>query len=69
MNDYSYLIGFILSNKELGTKKKFAEFLGISPQNLQQKLNGKGFFTHDQINKVRNHFSLTPDETILYFFK
>lgn len=69
MNDYSNLIGFIFSNKELGSKKKFADFLGVSPQNLQQKLAGKCDFTHRQIQMCIDHFKLTPQQTVLYFFK
>lgn len=42
--------------------------LGISPQELQNKLSGKHDFTATQIHKCIQFMSLTPDDVISIFF-
>ena len=67
--DYSYLLGFIKSNKEeLGNNERFAKFLGISYQALSAKLNGKSEFSQSQIGKMKQHFHLSDSQLNLFFF-
>lgn len=66
--NYSYLRGFILDNKRLGTLESFAKFLNISNQALYSKMNGETRFTQDQIAKVKNEFDLSDEDVVKFFF-
>lgn len=66
--DYSAITGFIISEPTLGTKKKYAEFLGISSTALNQKLKGKSSFSQDQIERTRVAFNLSDERLVNFFF-
>lgn len=66
--NYSYLRGFILDNKRLGTLESFAKFLNISNQALYSKMNGETRFTQDQIAKVKKEFDLSDEDVVKFFF-
>lgn len=64
--NYSYLRGWI--KQTFHSDKKYAYFLGISPQALNKKFNGGAKFSTSQIQKTKEEFLLTPDEVALFYF-
>lgn len=47
-----------------------AEYIGISPQRLNAKLNGTGGaeFTRPEIAKIKEKYNLTDEEVVKIFF-
>ena len=66
--NYSYLRGFVKDCPNLGSDKAFADFLGISPQELNKKYSSEHQFTPKQILQTKKYFNLTPEQIDLYFF-
>lgn len=66
--NYSYLRGFILDNKKLGSLESFAKFLNLSNQALYSKLQGQTRFTQDQMAKVKITFNLSDEDFTKFFF-
>lgn len=64
--DYSYLEGFI--KQKFGTRRKAAEFLGISTTALGYKLKGKTAFSQDEITLFRQKFNLSGQQILQLFF-
>lgn len=67
--DYSKLKGRI--TEKYGTRKAFAEALGISENSMSQKLSGKMTITTDDIRKWSSDEFLDIDASKIgeYFFK
>ena len=68
MFDYSKLIGRII--EKFGTRRAFAEALGISENAMSQKLTGKMAITTDDIKKwcLPEFLDIPCDEIGVYFF-
>ena len=64
--DYSKLRGKIKT--QYGSCKNFADALGIHKGNLSAKLNGRGRFTPEQIEKSCRLLGITSEEINDYFF-
>lgn len=43
-------------------QKDIAELLGITPQTVNRKLNGKEPFTLDQVKTICAHYGISADE-------
>lgn len=50
------------------TQAQLAQAIGISPSNLNDKINGKVSFRQDDIAAIRNRYHLTADDVDLIFF-
>lgn len=68
MFDYSKLIGRVI--EKFGTRRAFAEALGISENAMSQKLTGKMAITTDDIKKwcLPEFLDIPCDEIGVYFF-
>ena len=68
MFDYSKLIGRII--EKFGTRKAFAEAIGISENAMSQKLSGKMAITTDDIKKwcLPEFLDIHCDKIGAYFF-
>lgn len=66
--DWSLLIGKIATVYGTGGKSKFAEDLGISYVELNNKLKGKTNFSLEQANKCIELLHLTKEESLNIFF-
>lgn len=64
--DYSELEGRIVA--KFGSRKRFAEELGISNSNLSMLLNNKTKWTPDKIYKAQQILDIAPDAVTVYFF-
>lgn len=64
--DYSKLKGRIV--EKYGTMRSFAEVLGIAPQYISPKLNGKIDITKTDIEKWARLLDITRDDYGKYFF-
>lgn len=68
--DWSLLIGKIATvYKDKGKKSGFADDLGISMTELNNKLNGKTNFSIAQAKKIQELLNLSEEETYLIFFQ
>ncbi len=65
--DFSALKGEII--KTYGTRKKFAEAMGMTQSNLSNKLNGAVKWSHVEIYKAQELLSIPDDKIHAYFFK
>ena len=50
------------------TQEKLAEFLGLQTSGVSARINGKIDFRRSEINKIRERYNLTDQETISIFF-
>ena len=68
MFDYSKLIGRVI--EKFGTRRAFAEAVGISENAMSQKLTGKMAITTDDIKKwcMPEFLDIPCDEIGAYFF-
>lgn len=64
--DYSKLKGKI--KEQFSNQAEFANKLEMSSTSLSYKLNNKGVFNQDHIEKAIEIFNLSAQETIDYFF-
>lgn len=64
--DYSKLRGKIVEKYK--TQGAFAKALGVSERTLSLKLNGRGFFGQDEINKILNLLGISSNVIKEYFF-
>lgn len=64
--NYSFLRGKIV--EVCGSNNAFAEKLGISTQELSNKLNNKSSFTQEQIDEAIIILSLNSSEVVKCFF-
>ena len=63
---YSKLLGRI---RECDfTQRKLASTIGMSPSTLSLKLKNKGWFTADEIEKIRQVLKIEKADIPLYFF-
>ncbi len=56
----------IVRNNE--NQARLAEILEINLSALNARINGKMDFRRSEINKIREHYHLSPEETIEIFF-
>ena len=64
--EYRKLIGRII--EKYGTRKAFAEKLGISENSMSLKLNGKTGFSQDEMNRWSDLLEIDVSEIGDYFF-
>lgn len=64
--DYSKLRGRIV--EKFGTQIDFSKAVRMSERTLSLKLNGKRFFTQDEIALVTDILDIPENEIPLYFF-
>ena len=64
--NYAKLKGRIVEKYE--TQSEFAKALGISEHTLSGKLNNKGYFRQDQINKALSLLEIEDEKATVYFF-
>lgn len=64
--DYSKLRGKIVERYR--TQGAFAKALGVSERTLSLKLNGKIFFSQDEISKALNLLGINASSIKDYFF-
>jgi hypothetical protein len=64
--NYAKLKGRIVEKFE--TQSEFAKALGMSEHTLSGKLNNKGYFRQDQINKAISLLEIENDQATIYFF-
>lgn len=64
--DYNYLRGKIVEKGY--NQKEFSKQIGISSQNLSDKINGKIDFKQKEIQKISTILLLTPEEITRIFF-
>lgn len=50
------------------TQEKLADALGIARATFNNKLNGKTFFTEDELMKMKSALNLTNEQFLLIFF-
>ena len=50
------------------TQEALAEYLGIGLSALNARINGHVEFRRSEINAIRDHYKLTPEETMDIFF-
>ncbi len=50
------------------TQEKLADALGIARATFNNKLNGKTYFTEDELMKMKSELKLTNDRFLLIFF-
>lgn len=63
---YDDLVGKIIS--KFGSRKAFAEAMGMTPESLSMKLNGKRFFNQKQISRACELLSIEEADVTKYFF-
>ncbi len=64
--DYNKLRGRIV--EKFGTQSVFAKKMGVSERTLSLKLNGKVFFTQDEIVSASRFLEIPESEIQVYFF-
>jgi len=64
--DYSKLAGRI--TEKFGTRKLFAERLGISESTLSMKMSGTFYFSQTEIEKSMRLLAIEPGTVSDYFF-
>ena len=64
--EYKKLIGRII--EKFGTRKKFAESIGMSENSMSLKLNGKTGFSRDEIARWGKILDIDVSEYGDYFF-
>ena len=64
--DYSKLIGRIY--EVLGSRKKFAESMGMSEATLSLKLSSKSYFNQKEIEKAVGILNINRGMITAYFF-
>lgn len=64
--DYSKLRGRIV--EKYGTQIAFSKAMGVSERTLSLKLNGKIYFSQDEIVSISRLLDIPRDELQLYFF-
>ena len=64
--NYAKLKGRIVEKYE--TQSEFAKALGMSEHILSGKLNNKGYFRQDQINKALSLLEIEDEKATVYFF-
>ena len=64
--DYSKLRGRIV--EKYGTQIAFSKAMGVSERTLSLKLNGKIYFSQDEIISISKLLDIPRDEIQLYFF-
>lgn len=64
--EYDKLRGRI--KEKFGTQAAFAKKLGVSERTLSLKLNGKIFFSQDEIKKGLELLELQKEDVNAYFF-
>lgn len=64
--NYRKLKGRIV--EKYGTQDKFAQELGITPNTLSLKLNGKGEFSQGEIAKMSDILLIKKQDIPTYFF-
>ena len=64
--EYRKLIGRLI--EKYGTRKAFAEKLGISENSMSLKLNGKTGFSQDDMNQWSDLLGIDVSEIGDYFF-
>ena len=66
MFDYSKLLGKM---RELGyTQEKLAKAIGINESTLNLKLNNKGYFDNNQIDRICELLNIRTNEIGSYFY-
>ena len=50
------------------TQEKLADALGIARATFNNKLNGKTYFTEDELMKMKSELKLSNDRFLLIFF-
>lgn len=50
------------------TQEKLADELGIARATFNNKINGKAFFTEDELTKMKNTLNLSNERFLLIFF-
>jgi len=50
------------------TQEKLAEFLGLQTSGVSARISGKIDFRRSEINKIRERYNLSDQETINIFF-
>ena len=50
------------------TQKKLAEAMGLQTSGLNMRINGRTEFRRNEINFIKNRYSLTSDEIDSIFF-
>ena len=65
-HDYSMLFG--LMRKRGYTQKKLAIELNKNAATINQKLNGKGSFTQNEMEQIATCLKILPDDIGIYFF-
>jgi plasmid maintenance system antidote protein VapI len=63
--NYNFLKGKIV--EKCGSQSKFAELLGITPQELTKKLSNKASFTQSQMFKSKEILGLNDSEVVKAF--
>ena len=51
------------------TQEKLADKLGIARVTFNNKLNGKTYFTEDELMKMKDELQLSNDRFLLIFFE
>ena len=51
------------------TQEKLADALGIARATFNNKLNGKTYFTEDELMKMKSELNLSNDRFLLIFFE
>lgn len=51
------------------TQEKLADALGIARATFNNKLNGKTYFTEDELMKMKSELKLSNDRFLLIFFE
>lgn len=64
--DYSKLRGKIV--EKYGTQIAFSKAIGVSERTLSLKLNGKVYFSQDEIVLITKLLEIPTSEIQLYFF-
>lgn len=64
--EYRKLIGKII--EKYGTRKKFAEVVGVSENSMSLKLNGKTDFSRDEIARWAELLDIAVSDIGEYFF-
>ena len=64
--DYSKLLGRIV--EKYGTRKAFAEAMGMAERTLSRKLGNKAHFPQDEISRACELLSIEAQDMTEYFF-
>lgn len=51
------------------TQEKLADALGITRATFNNKINGKTYFTEDELTKMKSELNLSNDRFLLIFFE